>query len=45
MVMVLNATILQVAQGYAMLANHGVQMPLSLRKLDKAPEGTQVLAT
>ena len=26
-----------------MLANHGVEMPLSLRKLDKAPEGKQVL--
>jgi cell division protein FtsI (penicillin-binding protein 3) len=39
----LNATILQVAQGYAMLANHGVEMPLSLRKLDQAPQGKQVL--
>jgi len=40
----LNATILQLAQGYAMLANHGVEMPLSLRKLDKPPEGTQVVS-
>ena len=30
---ILNATILQVAQGYAMLANHGMEMPLSLRKI------------
>ncbi len=40
----LNATILQLAQGYAMLANHGVKMPLSLHKLDQAPKGEQVLA-
>ncbi|MBJ9984067.1 penicillin-binding protein PBP3 [Acinetobacter sp. S40] len=40
----LNATILQVAQGYAMLANHGMKMPLSLRKLDEAPKGEQVLS-
>ncbi|MPW45628.1 penicillin-binding protein PBP3 [Acinetobacter guerrae] len=40
----LNATILQVAQGYAMLANHGVKMPLSLRKLDEVPKGEQVLS-
>ncbi|WP_151814850.1 penicillin-binding protein PBP3 [Acinetobacter soli] len=39
----LNATILQLAQGYAMLANHGVKMPLSLRKLDEKPKGEQVL--
>ncbi len=39
----LNATILQLAQGYAMLANHGVEMPLSLHKLDQVPEGRQVL--
>lgn len=39
----LNATILQLAQGYAMLANHGVKMPLSLHKLDQAPKGEQVL--
>lgn len=40
----LNATILQVAQGYAMLANHGLKMPLSLRKLDEVPKGEQVLS-
>ncbi|MEQ1103415.1 penicillin-binding protein PBP3 [Acinetobacter ursingii] len=40
----LNATILQVAQGYAMLANHGMKMPLSLHKLDEVPKGEQVLS-
>ena len=40
----LNATILQVAQGYAMLANHGLKMPLSLHKLDEVPKGEQVLS-
>ena len=39
----LNATILQLAQGYAMLANHGVELPLSLHKLDQPPAGKQVL--
>ncbi|MBF7688698.1 penicillin-binding protein PBP3 [Acinetobacter rathckeae] len=40
----LNATVLQLAQGYAMLANHGKEMPLSLYRLDKPPEGEQVLS-
>ncbi|MCF9045632.1 penicillin-binding protein PBP3 [Acinetobacter nectaris] len=39
----LNATVLQLAQGYAMLANHGKEMPLSLYKLDQPAEGKQVL--
>lgn len=39
----LNATILQLAQGYAMLANHGVEYPLSLYKLNDQPKGKQVL--
>lgn len=39
----INATVLQMAQGYAMLANHGLEMPLSLYKLDHAPQGKQVL--
>lgn len=39
----LNATVLQLAQGYAMLANHGVEMPLSLYKVNQAPKGKQVL--
>lgn len=40
----LNATVLQLAQGYAMLANHGKEMPLSLYKLEQRAEGKQVLA-
>ncbi|MCU4412659.1 penicillin-binding protein PBP3 [Acinetobacter sp. WU_MDCI_Axc73] len=40
----LNATILQLAQGYAMLANHGMKMPLSLHKVDEVPKGEQVLS-
>ena len=39
----INATMLQLAQGYAMLANHGVQYPLSLYKLDDQPKGNQLL--
>ena len=39
----LNATILQLHKVMRMLANHGVEMPLSLRKLDQAPQGKQVL--
>lgn len=40
----LNATILQLAQAYAVLANHGVKHDLSLYKLDQKPKGEQVLA-
>ncbi|MBF7682206.1 penicillin-binding protein PBP3 [Acinetobacter sp. B5B] len=40
----LNATVLQLAQGYAMLANHGKEMPLSLYRLEQPPEGKQVLS-
>ncbi len=32
----LNATVLQMVDAYAMLANKGVKMPLSLYKLDAA---------
>ncbi|WP_151777707.1 penicillin-binding protein PBP3 [Acinetobacter brisouii] len=39
----LNATVLQLVQGYAMLANHGVEMPLTLYKLNKPAQGKQVL--
>lgn len=39
----LNATVLQLAQGYAMLANHGKEIPLSLYKRDKPAEAKQVL--
>ena len=40
----INATMLQLAQGYAMLANHGVKNPLSLYKLQEPPRGEQVLS-
>ncbi len=40
----INATMLQLAQGYAMLANHGVKNPLSLYKLQEPPKGEQVLS-
>ncbi len=33
----LNATVLQLADAYAMLANKGVKMPLSLYKLEEQP--------
>ncbi len=39
----LNATVLQLAQAYSVLANHGVQRPLTLHKLEKVPEGRQIL--
>lgn len=39
----LNATVLQLADAYAMLANKGKKVPLSLYKLDEAPEGEQML--
>ena len=39
----LNATVLQLAQAYAMLANKGVQVPLTLKKLDEPPEGKQLI--
>ncbi|TCM69113.1 cell division protein FtsI (penicillin-binding protein 3) [Acinetobacter calcoaceticus] len=39
----INATMLQLAQGYAMLANHGLQHSLSLYKLDEKPKGEQVI--
>ncbi|MEB3766963.1 penicillin-binding protein PBP3 [Acinetobacter sp. MD2] len=39
----LNATVLQLAQGYAMLANHGMEMPLSLYKVNQPEKGKQVL--
>ena len=39
----INATMLQLAQGYAMLGNHGVKNPLSLYKLNGQPKGEQVL--
>ncbi|MBF5055284.1 penicillin-binding protein 3 [Alcanivorax sp. 521-1] len=35
---------LQLAQAYAIMANHGRKVPLSLRKVDTPPEGEQVIA-
>ena len=39
----LNATVLQLADAYAMLANKGVKVPLSLYKLDGKPKGEQMI--
>ncbi|MGE8541177.1 penicillin-binding protein PBP3 [Acinetobacter sp. ANC 3813] len=39
----LNATVLQVADAYAMIANKGVKMPLSLYKLEDQPKGEQMI--
>ncbi|MBQ0713318.1 MAG: penicillin-binding protein 2 [Porticoccus sp.] len=39
----LSATALQLAQAYAVLASDGVKKPLSLLKVDRIPEGEQVV--
>ncbi|ALH94982.1 penicillin-binding protein PBP3 [Acinetobacter equi] len=39
----LNATVLQLADAYAMIANKGKKMPLSLYKLDEEPQGEQII--
>ena len=39
----LNATVLQLADAYAMLANKGVKVPLSLYKLEEQPQGEQMI--
>ena len=39
----LNATVLQLADAYAMIANKGVKMPLSLYKLEEKPKGEQMV--
>ncbi|TCB43516.1 penicillin-binding protein PBP3 [Acinetobacter terrestris] len=39
----LNATVLQIADAYAMLANKGVKVPLSLYKLEQPPKGEQII--
>lgn len=39
----LNATVLQLADAYAMLANKGVKVPLSLYKLNSPPKGEQMI--
>ena len=36
-------TTLQLARGYAILANNGVRMPISFLKLDTVPQGKQVV--
>ncbi len=39
----MSATPLQLAHAYAILANDGIKIPLSLLKIEKAPEGVQVI--
>ena len=39
-----STTALQLAQAYAILANDGRRVPLSLLKVDQPPEGEQVIA-
>lgn len=39
----LSATPLQLARAYSVLANHGVKLPVSLLRVDKAPKGEQVV--
>lgn len=39
----LSVNILQLAQGYAVLAAHGVKRPLTFIKLNKAPKGKQII--
>jgi cell division protein FtsI (penicillin-binding protein 3) len=40
----ISASLLQMARLYATIANNGVILPLSYVKLDKPPEGTQVIS-
>lgn len=40
----LNATVLQLAQAYAMIANKGVEVPLTLYKVKEQPKGEQMVA-
>ena len=40
----LNATVLQLAQAYAMIANKGVEVPLTLYKAKEKPQGQQMVA-
>lgn len=39
----LNATVLQLADAYAMIANKGKKIPLSLYKLEDQPKGEQII--
>lgn len=38
-----NINLMQLAHGYMLFTNHGKMRPLSILKLDKAPEGKQVI--
>lgn len=40
----LSVTTLQLAQAYAVLANHGVEMPVSFLKLQETPKGKQIIS-
>lgn len=40
----LNATVLQLAQSYAMIANKGIEVPLTLYKAKEQPKGQQMVA-
>ncbi|WP_374664361.1 penicillin-binding protein PBP3 [Acinetobacter sp.] len=40
----LNATVLQISDAYAMIANKGVKMPLSLYKLEDQSKGEQMIS-
>lgn len=39
----LSSTTLQLARAYSVLATHGIKLPLSLLRLERAPQGEQVL--
>lgn len=39
----LSVTTLQLAEAYAVIANHGIKIPLSLVKIDEPPKGKQVM--
>lgn len=39
----MSATPLQITRAYSVLANNGVKLPLSLFKLDQAPQGEQII--
>ncbi len=40
----MSVTLLQLAEAYATLANHGEHLPISLLRLDEAPRGEQVVS-
>jgi len=39
----ISVTAIQLAQAYAIIASHGIQKPVSLLRIDQAPEGRRVL--